>query len=189
MTSACLKGRYREATRTEEQDMGQVIASASMSLDGYIAKDDNTIGRLFDWLQNGPVEIPTVNDRHHPPPEPAQRRVLEAVARWAGCSGVRAHAVRLHRRLGRHAHDGRTGGRRDSPDTDGLGRSSPRRPVPLRHRRGGGRGGEGSGHRRRAHRGRDGRHHRPAVPRARPARRGRRRPGARGHGQGPSLLR
>jgi dihydrofolate reductase len=37
--------------------MGQVIASASMSLDGYIAKDDNTIGRLFDWLQNGAVEI------------------------------------------------------------------------------------------------------------------------------------
>ena len=41
--------------------MGQVIASASMSLDGYIARDDNTIGRLFDWLQNGAVEIPTVN--------------------------------------------------------------------------------------------------------------------------------
>ena len=42
--------------------MGRVISSASMSLDGYIAKDDNTIGRLFDWLQNGPVEIPTVSD-------------------------------------------------------------------------------------------------------------------------------
>jgi dihydrofolate reductase len=41
--------------------MGQVIASASMSLDGYIAKQDNTIGRLFDWLQNGEVEFPTVN--------------------------------------------------------------------------------------------------------------------------------
>lgn len=41
--------------------MGQVIANASMSLDGYIAEDDNTIGRLFDWLQNGPVEFPTVN--------------------------------------------------------------------------------------------------------------------------------
>ena len=39
--------------------MGRVIASASMSLDGYIAKDDNTIGRLFDWLQNGEVEFPT----------------------------------------------------------------------------------------------------------------------------------
>lgn len=43
--------------------MGQVISSASMSLDGFIAKDDNTIGRLFDWLQNGPVEVPTVDDR------------------------------------------------------------------------------------------------------------------------------
>jgi dihydrofolate reductase len=38
--------------------MGKVIANASVSLDGYIAKDD-TIGRLFDWLQNGEVEIPT----------------------------------------------------------------------------------------------------------------------------------
>jgi dihydrofolate reductase len=43
--------------------MGQVIANASMSLDGYIAKHDNTIGRLFDWLQNGEVEVPTVDDR------------------------------------------------------------------------------------------------------------------------------
>lgn len=42
--------------------MGQVIASAMMSLDGYIAKDDNSIGRLFDWLQNGEVEIPTVSE-------------------------------------------------------------------------------------------------------------------------------
>ncbi|MDT7576143.1 MAG: hypothetical protein QOH17_2476 [Pseudonocardiales bacterium] len=42
--------------------MGQVVASASMSLDGYIAKEDNTIGRLFDWLQNGEVEFPTVNE-------------------------------------------------------------------------------------------------------------------------------
>src|SRR5215218_5221943 len=42
--------------------MGQVIASASMSLDGFIAKQDNTIGRLFDWLQNGDLEIPTPAD-------------------------------------------------------------------------------------------------------------------------------
>jgi dihydrofolate reductase len=41
--------------------MGTVIASASMSLDGYIAKEDNTIGLLFDWLQNGDVEIPTAS--------------------------------------------------------------------------------------------------------------------------------
>ncbi len=42
--------------------MGKVIASASVSLDGYIAKDDNTIGRLFDWYQNGEVEIPTATE-------------------------------------------------------------------------------------------------------------------------------
>jgi hypothetical protein len=39
--------------------MGTVQAQANMSLDGYVAKQDNTIGRLFDWLQNGVVAIPT----------------------------------------------------------------------------------------------------------------------------------
>jgi dihydrofolate reductase len=39
--------------------MGKVITEASMSLDGYIAKQDHTIGRLFDWLQNGDVEVPS----------------------------------------------------------------------------------------------------------------------------------
>jgi len=42
--------------------MGAVVAQASMSLDGYIAKEDNTIGRLFDWLQNGEVESPTATE-------------------------------------------------------------------------------------------------------------------------------
>jgi dihydrofolate reductase len=37
--------------------MGKVIAQAITSLDGYIAKPDNSIGRLFDWLQNGEVEV------------------------------------------------------------------------------------------------------------------------------------
>src|SRR4051794_37283005 len=39
--------------------MGKVVAQAIMSLDGYVARQDNSIGRLFDWLQNGEVEIPT----------------------------------------------------------------------------------------------------------------------------------
>src|SRR4051794_41779197 len=39
--------------------MGKVVAQAIMSLDGYVAKPDNSIGRLFDWLQNGEVELPT----------------------------------------------------------------------------------------------------------------------------------
>ena len=39
--------------------MGKVQAQAIMSLDGYVAKQDNTIGRLFDWLQNGESAIAT----------------------------------------------------------------------------------------------------------------------------------
>jgi dihydrofolate reductase len=39
--------------------MSIVQAQAIMSLDGYVAKRDNSIGALFDWLQNGEVEIPT----------------------------------------------------------------------------------------------------------------------------------
>ncbi len=38
--------------------MTKVVAQAMMSLDGYVAKQDNTIGRLFDWLQNGDTAIP-----------------------------------------------------------------------------------------------------------------------------------
>jgi len=41
--------------------MGTVIAQASMSLDGYIAKADNSIGRLFDWYQAGDVEFTTAS--------------------------------------------------------------------------------------------------------------------------------
>jgi dihydrofolate reductase len=48
--------------KIEGDDVGKVIASASMSLDGYIAKDDNTIGRLFDWYQNGDVEFVTATE-------------------------------------------------------------------------------------------------------------------------------
>ena len=37
--------------------MSKVISSASMSLDGYIAYADNTVGALFDWFNNGPVHL------------------------------------------------------------------------------------------------------------------------------------
>lgn len=41
--------------------MGRVVSSASTSLDGYVARADNTIGELFDWLGNGSVEIETAS--------------------------------------------------------------------------------------------------------------------------------
>jgi dihydrofolate reductase len=37
--------------------MTKVLTQAAVSLDGYIAKPDGTIGMLFDWMQNGDVEV------------------------------------------------------------------------------------------------------------------------------------
>jgi dihydrofolate reductase len=42
--------------------VGSVVSSGSMSLDGFIAKADNTIGRLFDWYDNGDVPFPTASE-------------------------------------------------------------------------------------------------------------------------------
>jgi dihydrofolate reductase len=37
--------------------VGKVIASAAMSLDGFIADTSDAVGPLFDWYNNGDVEI------------------------------------------------------------------------------------------------------------------------------------
>jgi dihydrofolate reductase len=37
--------------------MGKVVAQAVVSLDGYIAYEDNSVGPLFDWYGNGDVTI------------------------------------------------------------------------------------------------------------------------------------
>jgi len=39
--------------------MGKVVSSASMSLDGYIARHDNNPGPLFDWYDSGDVVVET----------------------------------------------------------------------------------------------------------------------------------
>ena len=65
--------------------MGKVVAQAMMSLDGYIAKADNTIGRLFDWLQNGAVEhvSPRGDMTLHLTPQSADH-----MRRWTSSFGV-----------------------------------------------------------------------------------------------------
>ena len=35
-----------------------VIASFCMSLDGFVARPDDSVGPLFDWYQSGDVEVP-----------------------------------------------------------------------------------------------------------------------------------
>jgi dihydrofolate reductase len=37
--------------------MGKVVAQASMSLDGFIANPDGSVGPLFEWYGNGDVEV------------------------------------------------------------------------------------------------------------------------------------
>lgn len=37
--------------------MGNVIASAVVSLDGFVADTEDGVGPLFDWYYNGPVEV------------------------------------------------------------------------------------------------------------------------------------
>lgn len=42
--------------------MGKVVCSASMSLDGFVAHEDNDPGRLFDWYEAGDVEVVTASE-------------------------------------------------------------------------------------------------------------------------------
>ena len=37
--------------------MGRAIMFAAVSLDGYVARDDDSVGPLFDWYGNGDVEV------------------------------------------------------------------------------------------------------------------------------------
>jgi dihydrofolate reductase len=37
--------------------MGHVIAAAVVSLDGFVADTEDGVGALFDWYNNGPVEV------------------------------------------------------------------------------------------------------------------------------------
>ena len=37
--------------------MSKVITSAAVSLDGFIADTEDAVGPLFDWYNNGPVEV------------------------------------------------------------------------------------------------------------------------------------
>lgn len=58
--------------------MGKVVSSAMMSLDGFVAKADNTIGRLFDCLGNGETEFPT------PKGDFTMRMSPQSAAYWRG---------------------------------------------------------------------------------------------------------
>jgi len=43
--------------------MGKVVAALSMSLDGFVADENDSVSRLFGWYQNGDVEVPSADPR------------------------------------------------------------------------------------------------------------------------------
>lgn len=42
--------------------MGKVVCNATMSLDGFVAHENNDPGRLFDWYEAGDVEVLTASE-------------------------------------------------------------------------------------------------------------------------------
>ena len=77
--------------------MGKTIMGAVVSLDGYIARDDDSVGPLFDWYGNGDVEW-TWTDR---PDEPACR-TTKASRDFVKAVYPRIGAVVIGRRLFDH---------------------------------------------------------------------------------------
>lgn len=60
--------------------MSRVIASAAMSLDGFVADTNDEVGPLFDWYTNGDVEF-TGND-----PDRVFRTGAARASTRSGCS-------------------------------------------------------------------------------------------------------
>ncbi len=72
--------------------MGAVVLFAAVSLDGYVGRDDDTPGPLFDWYGNGDVEM-TFSDPDRP------FRVTRATAEFMGDLAGRVGAMVCGRRL------------------------------------------------------------------------------------------
>jgi dihydrofolate reductase len=61
--------------------LATVIAALTMSVDGFIAHEDDSVGHLFDWYDSGEVDVrwPGMNMVSHVPPPSARylRRTIE----------------------------------------------------------------------------------------------------------------
>ena len=76
------------------QTMSKVIASATVSLDGFIADESDQVGPLFDWYEAGGVEVRNAGDL---PPF----HLTEASAEyWRDCTSALGCLV-----VGRHLFD------------------------------------------------------------------------------------
>jgi dihydrofolate reductase len=82
--------------------VAKVISSATMSLDGFIALPDDSVGALFDWYDAGDIDVPSANPavEFHLTPRSAKywrmwteslgavvvgRRLFNVTDGWGGC--------------------------------------------------------------------------------------------------------
>ncbi|QNG35543.1 dihydrofolate reductase [Geodermatophilaceae bacterium NBWT11] len=72
--------------------MGIVTTSASVSVDGFIAHDDDTPGHLFDWYGSGDVEVPNAGDL---PPFRLSRASADHWTTWRASLGALVVGRRL----------------------------------------------------------------------------------------------
>ncbi|SFR95001.1 Dihydrofolate reductase [Microbacterium sp. cf046] len=63
---------------------GLVVTSASMSLDGFVAYENNDPGALFDWYDAGDVEVPNAGTL---PPFHLTRESADYWREWTGSLG------------------------------------------------------------------------------------------------------
>ena len=121
--------------------MSTVVMHNVVSVDGYIADDNDDVGPLFEWYFNGDTDARA---------EGRRMKVSQASADYVRptwdehrVDGDRAPPVRHDQRLGGHAAGRRARGRGVAPAQ--AGRVAPGGVVPLRRRRGrGDREGEGA---------------------------------------------
>src|SRR4029453_2255535 len=76
--------------------MGHTIMGAVVSLDGYIAGDNDDVGPLFDWYGNGDVEWKFSEDQQQP------SRPTQASKEFMQEGSPRIGAVVIGRRLFDH---------------------------------------------------------------------------------------
>jgi dihydrofolate reductase len=77
--------------------MGAIVVVATMSLDGFIARPDDSVGPLFDWMGNGDVEV-VAGDEQRP------FRTTRASADWIRDSWGRTGVQVIGRHLFDHTH-------------------------------------------------------------------------------------
>ena len=157
--------------------MGKVVMNAAVSLDGFVAMDDDLPGPIFDWYGNGPVAMHLGDEQRVFHVSPASAGYLAEVRDSTVAGVIEPAAVRHRRRLGRTAASGRPRRRRHPPPRRRLGLEGHGAVHVRGQRRGGRRAGQGA----RGRQGRvdHGRRRRRAGAAARTGRPGRDEPGAR----------